>query len=90
MVGGGCTGGAQRCKAKQGRRGKDGADVWFLSRSSTVLGWRREWMNNSLVTMSARFSVLRNSLRVMPETKAMVRRLEDRVSAFPDPGLYLS
>jgi hypothetical protein len=27
VVGGGCTGGAQGCKAKQGRRAKDGADV---------------------------------------------------------------
>ena len=30
VVGGGCTGRAHGCKAKQGRRGKDGADVWFL------------------------------------------------------------
>jgi hypothetical protein len=30
VVGGGCTGGAHGCKAEQGRRGKDGADVWFL------------------------------------------------------------
>jgi hypothetical protein len=30
VVGGGCTGKAHGCKAKQGRRGKDGADVWFL------------------------------------------------------------
>jgi hypothetical protein len=29
-VGGGCTGRAHGCKAKQGRRGKDGADVWYL------------------------------------------------------------
>jgi hypothetical protein len=27
VVGGGCTGRAHGCKAKQGRRGKDGADV---------------------------------------------------------------
>ena len=30
VVGGGCTGRAHGCKAKQGRRSKDGADVWFL------------------------------------------------------------
>ena len=30
VVGGGCTGRAHGCKAKQGRRGKDGADVWLL------------------------------------------------------------
>ena len=30
VVGGECTGRAHGCKAKQGRRGKDGADVWFL------------------------------------------------------------
>jgi hypothetical protein len=30
VVGGGCTGRAHGCKAKQGRPGKDGADVWFL------------------------------------------------------------
>jgi hypothetical protein len=30
VVGGGCTGRAHGCKAKQGRHGKDGADVWFL------------------------------------------------------------
>ena len=30
VVGGGCTGRAHGCKAKQGRRGNDGADVWFL------------------------------------------------------------
>src|ERR1700733_14990442 len=30
VVGGGCTGGAHGCKAKQGRRGKGGADVWLL------------------------------------------------------------
>ena len=30
VVGGGCTGRAQGCKAKQGRRGKDGADVSLL------------------------------------------------------------
>ena len=28
VVGGGCTGRAHGCKAKQGRRGKDGADGW--------------------------------------------------------------
>jgi hypothetical protein len=30
VVGGGCTGRAQGCKAKQGRLDKDGADVWLL------------------------------------------------------------
>ena len=30
VVGGGCTGRAHGCKAKQGHRGKDGADVWLL------------------------------------------------------------
>jgi hypothetical protein len=30
VVGGGCTGRAHGCKAKQGRRGKDGADMWVL------------------------------------------------------------
>jgi hypothetical protein len=30
VVGGGCTGRAHGCKAKQGRRGKDGADIWIL------------------------------------------------------------
>ena len=30
VVGGGCTGRAHGCKAKQGRRGNDGADVWLL------------------------------------------------------------
>jgi hypothetical protein len=30
VVGGGCTGRAHGCKAKQGRRSKDGADVWVL------------------------------------------------------------
>ena len=30
VVGGGCTGRAHGCKAKQGRRSKDGADVWLL------------------------------------------------------------
>jgi len=30
VVGGGCTGRAHGCKAKQGSRGKDGADVWLL------------------------------------------------------------
>jgi hypothetical protein len=30
VVGGECTGRAHGCKAKQGRRDKDGADVWFL------------------------------------------------------------
>src|SRR5580704_201703 len=30
VVGGGCTGRAHGCKAKQGRRGKDGAGVWLL------------------------------------------------------------
>ena len=30
VVGGGCTGRTQACKAKQGRRGEDGADVWLL------------------------------------------------------------
>ena len=30
VVGGGCTGRAQGCKAKQGRRGEDGADMWLL------------------------------------------------------------
>ena len=30
VVGGGCTSRAHGCKAKQGRRGKDGADVGFL------------------------------------------------------------
>ena len=30
VVGGGCTGRAHGCKAKQGRRRKDGADVWLL------------------------------------------------------------
>ena len=30
VVGGGCTGRAHGCKAKQGRRDEDGADVWFL------------------------------------------------------------
>jgi hypothetical protein len=30
VVGGGCTGRAHGCKAKQGRRGKGGADVWLL------------------------------------------------------------
>jgi hypothetical protein len=30
VVGGGCTGRAHGCEAKQGRRDKDGADVWFL------------------------------------------------------------
>ena len=30
VVDGGCTGRAHGCKAKQGRRDEDGADVWFL------------------------------------------------------------
>jgi hypothetical protein len=30
VVGGSCTGGAHRCKAKQGRR-EDRADVWILA-----------------------------------------------------------
>jgi hypothetical protein len=30
VVGGGCTGTAHGCKAKQGRRGEDGAGVWLL------------------------------------------------------------
>jgi hypothetical protein len=30
VVGGGCTGRAHGCKAKQGRRDKGGADVWLL------------------------------------------------------------
>jgi hypothetical protein len=30
VVGGGCTGRAHGCKAKQGRRGKDRPDVWLL------------------------------------------------------------
>jgi hypothetical protein len=30
VVGGGCTARAHGCKAKQGRRGKDGADIWIL------------------------------------------------------------
>jgi hypothetical protein len=30
VVGGGCTGRAHGCKAKQDRRGKDGADIWIL------------------------------------------------------------
>ena len=30
VVGGGCTGRAHGCKAKQGRRGKNGADIWIL------------------------------------------------------------
>ena len=30
VVGGGCTGRAHGCKAKQGGRSKDGADVWLL------------------------------------------------------------
>jgi hypothetical protein len=30
VMGGGCTGRAHGCKAKQGRRSKDGADVWLL------------------------------------------------------------
>jgi hypothetical protein len=30
VVGGGCTGRAHGCKAKQGRRDRDGADVWVL------------------------------------------------------------
>jgi hypothetical protein len=30
VVGGGCTGGAHGCKAKQGRHGTGGADVWLL------------------------------------------------------------
>jgi hypothetical protein len=30
VVGGGCTGRTQGCKAKQGHRGEDGADVWLL------------------------------------------------------------
>ena len=30
VVSGGCTGRAHGCKAKQGSRGKDGTDVWFL------------------------------------------------------------
>ena len=54
VVGGGCTGRAHGCKAKQGSRGKDGADVCSYSHSSTVLEPRRERMKNSLVTMSAR------------------------------------
>jgi len=33
-LGGSCTGGADRCKAKQGRR-EEGADVWILT--STVV-----------------------------------------------------
>jgi hypothetical protein len=55
VVGGGCTGTAHGCKAKQGRRGKDGPDVCSYSHTSTVLEPRRERMKNSLVTMSARF-----------------------------------
>ena len=42
VVGGGCTGRAHGCKAKQGRRGKEGADVCSYSHSSTVLEPRRE------------------------------------------------
>ena len=30
VVGGGCTGRAHGCKAKQGSRGKDCADMWIL------------------------------------------------------------
>jgi hypothetical protein len=54
VVGGGCTGRAHGCKAKQGRRGKDGADVCSYSHSSTVLGSRPERGKIYLVTMSAR------------------------------------
>jgi hypothetical protein len=42
------------CKAKQNRRGKTALTCGTYSHSSTVLEWRREWENNSLVTITVR------------------------------------
>jgi hypothetical protein len=63
VVSGRCTGGARRCKAKQGRHGKTALTCGSYSQSSTVLERRREREKNSLVTMSARcfFVIARES-----------------------------
>jgi hypothetical protein len=55
VLGGTCTGGARRCEAKQGRRGRTALTCCTNSHSSTVPGRRRERRKNSLVTMPARF-----------------------------------
>jgi hypothetical protein len=56
VAGGTCTGGAHRCKAKQGRR-EDRADVWILdSKIVRFLSRVQSETKISLVTMARSFS----------------------------------
>ena len=59
MVGGSCTGGAHRCKAKQGRR-EDRADVWIPA-SKVVRFWSCVHSEKKIILVSMACSVSSSS-----------------------------